>query len=602
MAIDGMFLRGLVSELNGFLANARLHQISQCGSAEVLLTLRQPGRNFHLLLSADPAAPRAHLVDDDRPYSSWPTPFCMVLRKHLLPGRVLAIEQPGWERIMNIRFETRAGDGSRVERHLILEIMGRHSNLLLVAPESGLMLDGIRHVGAHQSRHREVMPGRPYIAPPDQGKKDPLKVEREDFLFQLRHIPGPRQLARAISEIFDGIGPEAGREIVSRAGFPPDLVRADLAPEDAETLWRTFREVTLAVAAGRISPWGTHEIPGAPAHFWLLPLTHLGLPGRTYPDLNALLCSYYQVVLGQKALAEGKARLQRLLEEALGKLEKHLAHQEEALAGAARAEEYRKIGELLLAQLAKVPPGAASVILEDYYNQSAPLEVELNPALSPEENAHHYFKMYQKGKKTAVQAEKRRAAAVETAAYYRSILVNLMNAENEADLEDIKDEMIAAGLMEDGHRGQDKKAPYKGKGTRGTKKKADVRRPAFLSVTAPDGTEILVGKNNRQNDLITMELAAPHNLWLHVKDQPGAHVIIRNKHEEIAEDTLLLALQLAAYYSKARSSSQVPVDYCLRRYVRKPKGARPGFVLYDHHKTAYITPDIEVINRLKRLG
>ncbi len=587
MPFDGLLLHSVVGELRHLLINARVHRIRQPRPAELVLTLRQPGSNYHLLLSADPAEPRLHLTtgEDANPLS--PYTFCLLLRKHLEPARLLAVEQPGWERMVCLRFEARGEDGRRVERHLILEIMGRHSNLLLLDPAAGVILDGIRRVTPEQSRHRAVLPGRPYIAPPTQSKDDPAVAERDTFIFHLRHVPGPQEVARALAERYDGLSPAGAREILCRAGLAPGIIRQDMVPDAGKRVWEVFRQMVTAAADGQISPWGASDATGKPAAFWIFPLTHLALAGQSFPDTNNLLDWYYTGRQRHAALEGGRGELRRVLQAALERSRRRLAHQEEALRAAALAPEHRLKGELLLAQLHTVQPGEATVTLENYYEPDKPLVVELDPSRSAGVNAEKYFRRYQKAKNTADQAGAQKKAIEADLQYLESVLQAIEQATSPADLAEIKAELQAEGLLT---------APERRAASTGAK-------PAlgYLRMTAQDGTEIVVGKNNRQNDSVTMSLARPDDLWLHVKDAPGAHVVVRSGGQPLQPETLNLAAQLAAYYSKARHSSQVPVDYCPRRQVRKPKGSRPGFVIYDHYQTVYITPDVAEIERLSAI-
>jgi len=584
MPFDGLLLFSTVQELQ-CLVNSRVQRIRQCQPSEVVLTLRQPGYNYDLLLSADPTAARIHLTQQDNTSPLTPFNFGMLLRKHLEPARLLSIEQRGWERIVIIRFEARNEDGQRVERHLILEIMGRHSNLLLVDPQTNCILDGIRHVSAQQSRHREVLPGRPYILPPSQGKEDPALINREKFMFHLRHTPAPQEIARSLAQHYDAISLEGAREIIFGAGLSANVTKQELSETDAAKLWSSFSQLMHQLANGDIEPWGAANTDELPVSFWIFPLTHLALEGGKFAEVNHLLDWYYSARQKHAALSNLQQRLRRVLSHNIERCQRRLEHQDIALKQAARADEFRLKGELLLAHWQTVPAGAKSVQLENYYEPSQMVLVELNPALNAKANADRYFRRYQKAKKTVDQARIQQTAASTELAYLEGVLQAVNMATDIADLEEIHQEMQVQGLIRTSNANK--------------KRSPEPIRTGHMCFSAPDGTQILVGKNNKQNDFITMSLARSNDIWLHVKDIPGSHVLIRAP-QSLQPDTLALAAQLAAYYSKARSSSQVPVDYCLRKHVRKPRGARPGFVIYDHHKTIYTTPDPAILKSATR--
>jgi predicted ribosome quality control (RQC) complex YloA/Tae2 family protein len=429
------------------------------------------------------------------------------------------------------------------------------------------------------------MPGRPYIAPPAQGKDNALTVDKERFMFNLRHVPAPQMLAQALVERYDGVGPDAAREILACAGFSPTLKRADLPPEQFAQVWSAYHDVMTALTNLRITPWGALNAQGKPAYFWVLPLRHLGgnLTEKSFASTNAALDWFYGERQAAVALENLRQTLARPVRTSWEKVIKRISLQEAALRDAAHADELRLKGELLQAQQHVVPAKVSKIALPNYYEPGSEVEIVLNPSLTASENAQSYFRRYQKAKKTEKQAQLQLEAALKEQAYLESVQEVVERAETLNDLAEVQEELQAQGLI-----------------TINPQRQKNVVAPATcLSIRSQDGMEILVGKNNRQNDAITMGIAKPDDLWLHVKDIPGAHVVIRTEGKSIADDTLNLALLVAAYYSRARQSSKAPVDYCQRRYVRKPRGAKPGFVIYDHQKTAYVTPDHEEIKRLQ---
>ena len=585
MGMYCLVVHHLVRELDVFLRIARLQRIQQPDQNTVYLGLRQPGISYWLVLCADTSEPRVHLTDADVPQNPLMAHnFCMVLRKHLEPARLLAVEQPGLERVITLRFEARDETGQRVERWLTTELMGRHSNMLLVDPENQTIIDGIRRVSAEQSRYREVYPGRPYLPPPPQDKALPFSVTEEQFSFNLRHTPAQTQSTRALLNSYHGLGPDAAREVVARAGLPISIARAELDSEGVKALWSSFSAIVNRVKTGEMEPWGVCDLQGVPVNFWLMPLTYKSWEGttRVFESVNALFDWFFTE--RQEAIDRERMRSELLgsVKTALAKAERRVEIHQASLIACERAEDYRLCGELLLAHIHRIPKGASGVSLPNYYEAGGEMFIELDPSLSAAANADKYFRKYHKARKTREQAEQQLKMAQDEAAHLRYLLNTVQGASKREELLEIRAELDEPVSVPGARR----------------KSKKERSTSSHFTVPAPDGTEILVGKHQRQHDFITMRLDSPDDLWVHAKAAAGAHVIVRKGASEIAPDTLALALQLAALHSRARHSSLVPVDYCERRYVRKPRGAKPGFVIYDHHKTAYVTPDSDELKRL----
>lgn len=585
MALDGFMLCGLVQELAPLLVNSRVQRVNQPNANDLILVLRQPGGNYRLLLSADPALASIHLTTWSPPNPLAPPTFCMLLRKHLEPARLLAIEQPGLERVVTFRFETRGETGGRAERWLIVEIMGRHSNILLVDPEGPTILDGIRRVSAYQSRHREVFPGKPYIAPPDQGKADPLSLDEDAFFFDMRHTPAPKSVAKTLAELYDGLSPDAAREIVYRADLPADATRAQLDQSHFRALWLSVSRLVQCVREQQVEPWAAIDQGKPGSKFWIFPLLHLGVAGRAFDNISNVLDQHHVHRRRQAQVDQLRHELLRPVRTAMERAEHRVEAQHDALAAAERAEEFKLKGELLLSYPQLVTPGAESVGLPNYYDEGSNVEVALDPALTASENAQVYYRRYQKARSTRQWAEGQLALAQAECDYLASVMESIERASDPDEIEEIREELRQQRVITDNRWKEAKKTTH--------------RAPTVTEVRAPDSTIILVGRNNRQNDRITMAIARPNDLWLHTKNIPGAHVVIRSGGQPIADETLTLALHLAALNSKGRNSSQVAVDYCERRHVRKPKGAKPGFVIYDHHRTATITPSETEVQRLQ---
>lgn len=580
MAYDGLVLRAIAHELSEQLVGGRIEKVYQPLERDLLFTIRNHGRNHRLLLTANASFPRVGLIEDYKGQNPMEPPmFCMLLRKHCESGRITRIEQVGNERVLHIVIENRDELGDLTERVLVAEIMGRHSNIILLDTKEQRILDSIVHVNFGTSRHREVLPGRTYVAPPEQDKKNPFDVTLGEFR-ELREAASDLPLEKFLVQAFTGLSPLIGKEVTARA----QVSMADLSPADAE--WQAFASLIGDCREHRYAPTVVWQ-EDRPKAFSCVGLTHLEGEKKSYASMSQALDTFYAEKSWRDALRQKSQDLEKLLGNELhrnvGKIEKF----ETAIREAEQAEEYRVNGELLTANLYQIEKGMSEVTVQNFYDENlAEVTIPLDPALSGNENAQAYFKKYNKVKKSLPILEQQITEARAEIAYLESLLQQLTSA-NMQDLEEIREELAAEGYL----KLKQKPLP---KGKRPPKQKeAQVKPERYLS---SDGIEIYVGKNNKQNEYLTMKFAHNSDTWLHTKDIPGSHVVIRAK--EVPETTLLEAAQLAAYYSKSRESSQVPVDFTLVKHVWKPNGSKPGFVLYDNQRTLYVTPSAKLAEQL----
>lgn len=633
MSLDGIVTRALVHELQA-LKGARIHKIYQPTENEIVLHVRGQGFGRKLLLSAHPSLPRIHYTEQPWTNPMEPPMFCMLLRKHCEGGIIEEIRQDGMERIVWIDIRHRDELGDLSIKRLALEIMGRHSNLILLDPASGTILDSIRHVTPAISSYRVVMPGTAYVPPPPQGKSNPLDVVGEaEFAAELekalqgsgggaerkgngsgdrdggvagsgggagsggdagsgggvgsgggagsggeggegggRTDLSPKELAGALVGAFSGVSPLLAKEIVHRAGG------------EAASLWPAFRGLMAEFAGHRYEPTMI-ETPDGRTSFSAVRLTHLQGTERSFGTMNECLDVYYGDKAERDLVRQRTTDLARLLANETAKNEKKLEKLRETLLEADEADRFRRLGELLTAHLHQVKRGDASAEVVDYYEEEQPtVAIPLDPLLTPTENAQKYFRKYNKLKNSRAVVTEQIEGAEEEIRYLESVLQGLETA-TPADIEEIREELTEQGYIR--FRGSRK-------GANGKKRKGD--RPAILCYTSSEGVPIYVGKNNTQNDYVTNRLGQPTDTWLHTKDIPGSHVLIRGA--DFGEATLHEAAMIAAYYSKAKESSGVPVDYTRIRLVRKPSGAKPGFVIYEGQKTLYVTPDEALVRSL----
>lgn len=588
MAFDSKVMAAVVEELRERLLGGRISKIYQPEPDELALICYASGEDHRLLLSAHPRHARIHLTQIEKRNPPTPPLFCMLMRKHVEGGRIVAIEQVGRDRICRIAIRSADELGNPVTYLLVAEVMGKHSNIVLLNPE-GRIVDAIRRVTGEVNRHREVLPGLPYVPPPATGKLDPAAVTGAD----LGQADPDRPAWQVVLDRVDGLGPLLAREAVHRAGAPAD---APLRAVEPERLAGAVRELA---EARDWAPRLLYAPDGRLKEFHVLPLSHW--PGRVetgFASVSACLDAYFGQRIEEERFLSLRGSLARKVSDEIARVRRKLKAQEEELAAAESAETYRLQAELLTANLWQVTKGMAEVRVVNYYDpEGREVVIPLDPALSPSENAQAYYRRYQKARAglSAIQEQLARSRA--ELAYLEQVEVALEQAESLPDLEEIRRELAAEGYLreEASRRGAE---PGRRPAAGGGKEQA-LRRP--ITLRSSDGLEIWIGRNNRQNDYLTLKLANPHDLWFHTKEIPGSHVILRvPPGKEVPERSILEAAVLAAYHSKARQSSNVPVDYTARKYVRKPAGARPGMVIYENHKTLWVTPDPERFPILRR--
>ncbi|WP_248926458.1 Rqc2 family fibronectin-binding protein [Paenibacillus hamazuiensis] len=581
MSFDGIVVRALVHELQACVGG-RITKVHQPTDQDIVLQIRAQGQNMKLLLSANPTYPRIHLTQASYQNPLEAPMFCMLLRKHSEGGIIEAIEQVGMERI--VRFQVRQRDelGDISIKTIVVEIMGRHSNIILIDPASETILDGIHHVTPAISSYRIVMPGSKYVAPPEQHKLNPLDTSKEQWKELLQDSPPDRpeeSLEQKLVRQLSGISPLVAKEIVFRSGIGRDTD----VQEAAERLWAPYSELVSEWSAHRYEPNIREQPASGKTYFSVIALTHVAAEGTAFPAVSECLEAFYGDKAERDTIKQRVSDLIRLLQNEKSKNVKKLEKLRETLEEAHDADKYRILGELLTASMHLFQKGDKQVEVINYYDEEQrTISIELDPLLTPSENAQRYFKKYTKTKNSVVAVREQIDSTQEEIRYLESLLQQLDSA-NLSDIEEIRDELVGQGYIRD----RQKKARRK--------KKND--KPVLACYSSSEGVPIYVGKNNTQNEYLTNRLAHPNDTWLHTKDIPGSHVVIRAA--EFGDATLREAAQLAAYFSQARSSSQVPVDYTLIRHVRKPNGSKPGFVIYDNQKTLYVTPDEGFVKGLK---
>lgn len=569
MSFDGLFTRAITHELSSLLKGGRINKIHQPYKNEIILAVRANGVNHKLLLSAHPSYARVQITNEQYDNPNEPPMFCMLLRKHLEGFIIEDIKQAGLDRMIIFEVKGRNEIGDISYKQLIVEIMGRHSNIIIVDKNRNVILDSIKHISFAVNSHRAIMPGQEYIMPPQQEKLNPLEAGEEDVLRVVDFNAG--KIDKQLVANFAGVSPVLAKEITFKAG----LVNRTTLPKAFAAMMEEIKNHHYKPAV----TYGSNK-----EAFYLLPFEHLQGETKSFETLSQLLDRFYFGKAERDRVKQQGNDLERLLANEKEKNEKKIKKLEATLEDAKKAEQFQLYGELLTANIFMAQKGMKEISVVNYYDENgASINIPLDPRKTPSENAQKYFTKYQKAKNSVNIVKEQIQLAQEEVAYFESLLQQV-EAASPKDIEEIREELIEGGYI----RARQKK---------GNKNKQNLK-PVLEKYHSTDGTEILVGKNNKQNDYLTNKVAARDEIWLHTKDIPGSHVVIRSK--EPSEDVILEAAQIAAYFSKARNSSSVPVDFTRVRHVKKPAGAKPGFVIYEQQQTVYVTPDEDVILKLKQ--
>lgn len=578
MSLDGFSMHPLTRELDTALAGGRIDKITQPNKQSIILSVRQPGQNFLLHISINSQNPSAHLLEKNLENPPEPPVFCMVLRKQIETGRIAKVRQHGLDRLLLIDIDSLAAGGRIVTKTLVLELMGKYSNIILV--QDGVIIDALRKIGANSSRVRTVLPGQTYELPPRQEKKDLFTDAIAAIMAIVRKDPALR-LDKALLAACMGFGPVSAKEVCFSAGLAPSMRIEALDEADFKAVEDALKEIReSALHAGDASEpedkavllLGENQKVLAMAAFPLHYLPEATV--LTFPTISAML-EKADSLLGSYVLPD-KDRFRKLVKNEKNRAENKLTKLDEEIAAAENAEEFKVRGDNLMTyQYQFKDREDASVTVPNIYSETVEsITIPLDQRLTLVENMQACYKKYDKLKRAQELLQVQRRECEANIAYLESIEASLLASSSLAEIAEIHNELIAAGYL------------------REKPKKKNNDKPARpFHFRAPDGTDILVGKNNYQNDKLTFKTARYNDTWFHTKDIPGSHVVLQNGGTEPSEEDILLAASLAAHFSKARGSSKIPVDYTEIRYVKKPSGSKPGFVIFTNQKTLYITPD-----------
>ena len=576
MAFDGITIAAMVKELNDYLAGGRINKIAQPETDELLLTCRGPKGNCRLLLSASASLPLIYFTQKNKPSPLTAPNFCMLLRKHLSSARFLSITQPSLERVIRFELEHLNELGDLCRKYLIIEIMGKHSNIIF-CDEDYKILDSIKHVSSHMSSVREVLPGRQYFIPQTQEKLNPWNLTEETFHTQV--LSKPTQIARALYTSLTGISPVMAHEICTRASLDGDEPTETLDENSKLHLYGTLNRILDQVKEGDFHPNIIFR-DQIPVEYSVLPMSQYqtGHTTKGYPSVSSMLEQYYAQKNIVTRIRQKSSDLRRIVQTALERNSKKYSLQLKQLKDTGKKEKYKVYGELINTYGYGLEDGCKSFQALNYYTNEE-IAVPLDPSLSPQANAKKYFEKYAKLKRTEDALTTQIAETKEEIQHLESISASLDIALNESDLVQIKEELTQYGYIKKHSIG---------------KKKTSVKSKPFHYLSS-DGYHIYVGKNNYQNDELTFNFATGNDWWFHAKGTAGSHVIVKSSDEELPDRVFEEAGSLAAYYSKGRTAPKVEIDYIQKKHVKKPNGSKPGFVVYYTNYSLMAVPDIQTL-------
>ena len=587
MAFDGITIANIVSELGKALSGGRVYKIAQPESDELMLTIKNNGSQYRLLLSADASLPLVYLTQTNKPSPMTAPGFCMLLRKHLQNARIVKIAQPGLERIIRLELEHLNELGDLCRKSLIIEVMGKHSNIIF-CDDKNMIIDSIKHISGMVSSVREVLPGRDYFIPQTQNKWNPLRFCPEyddeaalhyiDFCEHMRAKPMPAY--KAIYASYTGLSPIMAQEICYRSGVDADMPANVLEDDALRSLYDTLCGMLSQILANDFSPSIIYN-GREPVEFAALPLTlYADKTVRSFDSISAVLEQYYAERSMVTRIRQKSVDLRKIVQTALERNVKKYDLQLRQMRDTEKKDKYKVYGELINTYGYNIEPDSKSMEALNYYTNET-ITIPLDPTLTPQENAQKYFEKYGKMKRTYEALSELTVQVKEEIEHLESVLAALDIAMQEEDLVQIKEELIESGYI-------------RRKG--GTKKTKVTSRP--FHYISSDGFHMYVGKNNYQNDELTFKFATGNDWWFHAKKKAGSHVVVKTEGQELPDRTFEEAARLAAYYSKGREQDKVEIDYIQKKHVKKPAGAKPGFVVYYTNYSMMIDSDISAIEQI----
>lgn len=589
MAFDGLVVHSVSDELSSKLVGGKIDKIYQPEKDEIVLHIRNNKENFKLVLSASASNPRVYLSNDYKKENPINAPmFCMLLRKYIQGGNIVSVSQIDFERILKITVESLDELKSKTEKTLIVEIMGRHSNIILTHEENKIV-DSIKRIPPSISRVRQILPGMTYHLPPAQDKFNPLySISKDDFKNIISAFDG--NISKCLYSKFLGISPTISKELCFRCNINASEDILNLNDLDFDKLYAEFSNLVSNLKDKNYNPCLALD----PKTDKLLDFSCINLTMfselKVIHDISisSILENFYAHKDIKERINQRASDFKKSISVKLDRLYNKLKKQELELKESDNAQSYKIKGDLITSYIYMIEKGMNYIEVQNFYDPDySKVKINLNPNLTPSENAQKYFKRYNKLKHAKKEISAQIEISLDEINYLENIILSIDNCDNIAELNDIKEELQKLGYM-------------RGKvNSKKEKNKLTTKPNEYIS---SDGFTILVGKNNKQNDFLTLRVANNDDMWMHTKNIPGSHVIIKSEGKDIPETTLFEGAMLAAFFSKSKMSSQVPVDYTLKKNVKKPNGSKPGMVIYETNNTMYVTPSEEIVVKLKKQG
>ena len=580
MAFDGIFLNSIKDELYNKLIGARIDKIYQPDKNEIIITLRNNGENYKLLLTSISSCPRIQLTRVSRKNPEQPPMFCMLLRKHLTSAYIRDIRQIEFDRIIEITLECKDELETTVNKSLIIEIMGKHSNIIFIDSDSRIIIDSIKRVAENVSSVRQVYPGLKYILPPLPEKTNPIKATRELFMELLEKSNSGIIIYDFIYKTFTGMSPFISREICFTSNLNESLHIGELSTEDREKLWCSFNSIINKINNKEyMYSIYSNEVENI-NDYYCLDLHYLkNYSVKTYQNIGDMLDSFYYDIDNKNKINQKVSSLIKSITTKLERDRKKVEKQRIELLSAEDREKYKIYGELIISNLHKEPENNKLTVINYYDPEQKEISIPLDPRLNLKQNSQKFFKRYNKLKNAEEELLKFIEEGNYEIEYLENILFSIEECRTIDDLDDIYTELISEGFMK-------RKSKIK---------KAKEYKPEILTYVSSGGHDILVGKNNLQNDMLTFKIGKKEDYWFHAKNIPGSHVIIKTNSDELTDDEFVEAARIAAYYSKGKNSGAVEIDYTKKSNIKKPTDAKPGFVIYDTNYSMLVKPDISGI-------
>ena len=589
MPLDAVCLLATVREINTRMVGGRIDKIYMPERDEIVLSVRLMRGGVKLLLSVGAGAPRMHFIENSRENPASPPMFCMLLRKHLSGAKIVSVTSPDLERMAIIECDTVDEMGVPNKKYLAIEMMGKYSNIILY-DEEGRILDAIKRVDGDTSGKRQVLPGLFYRMPPAQDKVNLLEISQAGISAAIHQADDDTTLDRWLLNHFKGLSPLVCRELACRACGETAKPMCDFTENERNRLADVLSDFVQMIQDNRMKPYLlTHTEDGTVFDFTVMPVTQYGslMQNAQAESFSQLLADFYEKKSNIERIRRRAQNMTHTIQNARDRARRKIAAQRQELSKSQDRDKYKRRGDLITANLYQIEPGSRKVTVIDYYDPTCPeVELNLDIRLSPQQNAQKQFKLYTKAKNAEEKLTEQIAQGQQELSYLDSVLESISEAENLTDLAQIKEELIHTGYLS---AKQDKKKRRNAKPVQG--------KPFHYKTT--DGFDVFAGKNNTQNDLLTLKTAFKSDIWFHTQKIHGSHVILVCDGREPTNEAMTQAAEIAAWHSQARGSAQIPVDYSQVRNIKKPNGAKPGMVIYHVYQTAFVTPDEKKIEQLR---